>query len=265
MLRLIHNRGIVKYVLALVGMIIALYFAWMFYPFGEWSGKQFLSDIPAGPALLGLTCAAIMGGLVLLLLFHKEYMREDVKAYGAIKGDPSFERALDMFVWFVMALEGFSILFRAIILNFSRMSWVLVGVGVVGMALTYVISKVLHAQVNRPASVEAARLINDASNTVLTRASKDLDKLSNDDLRNVGQGQFHPFNRLQDMRDSRKRSKEQKQLAKAQADEQRHMDWLVQQRQGQDAASQFLNPRTGDPVDIMPSNNGHSKRTVNFE
>ena len=54
MLRLIHNRSIVKYFLAALGIAFAFYFAWSFYPFGEWVGNHFLQDAPGGPELLGL-------------------------------------------------------------------------------------------------------------------------------------------------------------------------------------------------------------------
>lgn len=258
MLRLIHNRSIVKYVLALVGIIISLYFAWNFYPFGEWSGKQFLSDVPGGPQILGIICAAILGGLVLLLLFHKEYMREDVKAYSALKRDKSYENALNMFVWFVMGMELFSIVFRITILNTNKYNTVLFGVGIVAMALTYVISKVLHAQVNRPASIEASRIMNDAGNTVLSRAGNDMGKLSNDDLRQIHAGNLNPLNRIQDARTRRKQRK-------AQEEEQAHMDWLAAQQKSDAAAQSFLQPRSDDPVDFMPSSNGHSKQPTNFK
>lgn len=249
MLRLIHNRGIVKYCLSLVGIGISLYFAWSFYPFGEWAGKQFLSDVPSGPQILGFICAAILGGLVLILLFHKEYMREDVKAYSVTVGDQSFVRALDWFVWFVMGLELFSVVFRCFILNWNKYSIVLFGVGLVGMGLTYIIGKVLHAQVNRPAAVEASRIMNDAQNLVLGRAKKDMGKLTNDELRHVGSGNFNPLNKWHDMQAKRQQRKEQEEY-------QKHMDWLAQSQQGKQAAQKFLDPRSDDIADVMPSSNG---------
>lgn len=247
MLGLIHNRGIVKYCLSLVGIGISLYFAWSFYPFGEWAGKQFLNDVPNGPQILGFICAAILGGLVLIMLFHKEYMREDVKAYSVTVGDQSFVRALDWFVWFVMALEGFSIVFRCILLNWSNFSVVLFGVGLVGMGLTYIIGKVLHAQVNRPAAIEASRIMNDAQNLVLGRAKKDMNKLTNDELRHVGAGNFNPLNKWHDMQAKRKARKDAE-------EEQKHMDWLANSQRGKQAAQNFLDPRAADPADIISSN-----------
>ena len=74
MLRLIHNRSIVKYFLAALGLAFAFYFAWSFYPFGEWVGKHFLMDAPGGPQLLGIVSAAILGGCVLIVIFYKEYI-----------------------------------------------------------------------------------------------------------------------------------------------------------------------------------------------
>jgi uncharacterized membrane protein required for colicin V production len=93
MLRFLHNRGIVKYFLAALGIAFALYFAWSFYPFGEWVGKHFLQDAPGGTQVLGIVSAAILGGCVLIVVFYKEYIREDTQAYSLATGDVSFMRA----------------------------------------------------------------------------------------------------------------------------------------------------------------------------
>src|SRR5215831_2699086 len=129
MLHLIHNRSIVKYFLAVLGLAFAFYFAWSFYPFGEWVGNHFLQDAPGGPSVLGLVSAAILGGCVLMVVFYKEYIKEDTHAYSLATGDASFVNAFKWFVWFVMGIELFSVLFRAILLNFSPVSWVILGVG----------------------------------------------------------------------------------------------------------------------------------------
>src|SRR5438552_5904205 len=102
MLRLIHNRSIVKYFLAALGIAFAFYFAWSFYPFGEWVGNRFLQDAPGGPKLLGLVAAAILGGCVLIMLFHKEYLKEDNHVHSLATGDMSFENAGKYFTWFVL-------------------------------------------------------------------------------------------------------------------------------------------------------------------
>ena len=105
MLRLLHNRSIVKYFLAALGIAFAFYFAWSFYPFGEWVGKHFLQDAPGGTQVLGIVSAAILGGCVLIVVFYKEYIREDTQAYSLATGDVSFMRAFKWFVWFVIRLR----------------------------------------------------------------------------------------------------------------------------------------------------------------
>src|SRR5436305_8334403 len=166
MLRLIHNRSIVKYFLAALGVAFAFYFAWSFYPFGEWVGKHMLQDAPGGPRLYGLICAAILGGLVLVVVFWKEYIKEDSIAHTLATGDTTFSTAFKWFVWFVMGLELFSVLFRAILLNFSSVSIVILGVGVLGMLITWIIGKLLHVQMNRPPSVAAKYMREEASRSV---------------------------------------------------------------------------------------------------
>ena len=133
MLKLIHNKSIPKYFLALVGLVIAGYFALNAYPVSEWAGQRFLQTTPDGPQTLGVVCAAFMGICVIILFFYKEYMRETVSAYSLAKGDYSFERAFKWFVWFVMGLEFCSVAFRWMLLNGSAFGFVLLCLGLVGM------------------------------------------------------------------------------------------------------------------------------------
>jgi hypothetical protein len=172
MLRLLHNRSIVEYFLAALGIAFAFYFAWSFYPFGEWVGNHFLQDAPGGPTLLGLVSAVILGGCVLIVVFYKEYIKEDTLAYSLATGDQSFANAFGWFVFFAMGLELFSVLFRAILLNFSPVSWVMLGVGVLGMAVTYVVGKILHVQMNRPPSVAARYMREEAGRSVFEEGHK---------------------------------------------------------------------------------------------
>lgn len=255
MLRLLYNRTIVKYALALLGIVIALYFAWNFYPFGEWSGKQFLNDVPLGPQILGAICAFIMFGLVLLLVFHKEYMKEDVKAFGAMKGDQSYERALSLLVWFAIGLEGVSIIFRVTILNTGKFNPVLIGAGVLGMGLSYVISKVLHALVYRPPSMEAERIMTDAGNLVMSRAGKDMGKLGNDDLRRIHRGDFNPINMVQDKRRARKARKQQE-------EDKRFADFLNRQKDAHRVAETFLDPKVDSPTPLMEPHSENGTQTI---
>jgi hypothetical protein len=178
----------------------ALYFAWSFYPFGDWVGRHFLQDAPGGPTLLGLLSAAILGGCVLIVVLYKEYIKEDTLAYSLATGDASFANAFKWFVLFVMGLELFSVLFRAILLDFSPVSWVMLGVGVLGIAVTYVVGKILHVQVNRPPSVAAKYMREEAGRSVFEEGHKLVrgKKLSTAQKRQIAAGNPAPIDEVRD-------------------------------------------------------------------
>jgi hypothetical protein len=209
MLRLLHNRSIVKYFLAALGIAFAFYFAWSFYPFGEWVGKHFLQDAPGGPGLLGIVSAAILGGCVLIVVFYKEYIKEDTIAYSLATGDASFANAFKWFVLFVMGLELFSVLFRAILLNFSPVSIVILGVGVLGMAVTYVVGKILHVQMNRPPSVAARYMREEAGRSVFEEGHTLVrgKKLTTAQKRQIASGNPAPIDEVRDEK-ARERERE---------------------------------------------------------
>lgn len=211
MLRLIHNRSIVKYFLAALGIAFAFYFAWSFYPFGEWVGKHFLQDAPGGTQLLGFISAAILGGCVLIVVFYKEYIKEDTKAYSLATGDNSFMNAFNWFVWFVIGLEFFSVLFRCILINWGPISVVLFGVGIFGMAVTYVVGKILHVQVNRPPSVAAKYMREEAGRSVFEEGHKLVrgKKLTTAQKRQIAGGNPQPIDEVRDEK-AREREREVK-------------------------------------------------------
>lgn len=248
MLRLIHNRSIVKYFLAALGIAFAFYFAWSFYPFGEWVGNRFLQEAPGGPGLLGLVSAAILGGCVLIVVFYKEYIKEDTEAYSLATGDESFIKAFKWFTWFVLGLELFSVLFRAILLNFSSVAIVMLGVGVLGMAVTYVVGKMLHVQMNRQPSVAAKYMREEASRSVfedglkLTRGKK----LTVAQKRQIASGNPQPIDEVRDAK-AAEREREVK------AVEERRRVAEEEQKRNSDFYQQMIaTPETG-------SSNGHSK------
>jgi hypothetical protein len=251
MLRLIHNRSIVKYFLAALGIAFACYFAWSFYPFGEWVGKHFLQDAPGGPNLLGLLSAAILGGCVLIVVFYKEYIKEDTKAYSLATGDHSFMHAFHWFVWFVMGLEFFSVVFRCILINWGPISVVLFGVGLCGMAVTYVVGKILHVQVNRPPSVAAKYMREEAGRSVFEEGHKLVrgTKLTTAQKRQIASGNPQP---IDDVRDEKARERERE----VKAVEERRQIAEEEQTRNDEFYRKMIAPV--DP----PSSNGHS--TVNF-
>ena len=254
MLRLIHNRSIVKYFLAALGIAFAFYFAWSFYPFGEWVGKKFLQDAPGGPQTLGIVSALILGGCVLIVVFYKEYIREDTAAYSLATGDQSFTNAFKWFVWFVLGLELFSVLFRAILLNFSSVSLVMLGVGILGMGVTYVVGKILHVQMNRPPSVAAKYMREESGRSVfeeglnLVRSKK----LTTAQKRQIASGNPEPIDQV---RDERAAARERE----VQAVEERRRKAEEKDQEDKD----FYRKMTTAPD--TNSSNGHSKQPTNFK
>lgn len=200
MLKLIHNRAIVKYFLAALGIAFAFYFAWSFYPFGEWVGKHFLMDAWGGAQLLGYVSAAILGGCVLVVVFWKEYIKEDSVAYSLATGDQSFVNAFKWFIWFVMGMELFSVLFRAIMINFGPVSIVILGVGLFGMAVTYAVGKMLHVQMNRPPTVAARYMKDEAQRSVFEEGHKMVrgKRLTIAQKQQIGAGNTDPIDEVRD-------------------------------------------------------------------
>jgi hypothetical protein len=193
------------------GLHVALYFAWSFYPFGEWVGNHFLQDAPGGPGLLGLVSAAILGGCVLIVVFYKEYIKEDTEAYSLATCDESFMKAFQWFSWFVLGLEPFSVLFRAILLNFSSVAIVMLGVGVLGMAVTYIVGKILHVQMNRPPSVAAKYMREEAGRSVFEEGHSLVrgKKLTTAQKRQIAGGDPTPIDHVRDEK-AREREREVK-------------------------------------------------------
>jgi signal transduction histidine kinase len=253
MLRLIHNRSIVKYFLAALGVAFAFYFAWSFYPFGEWVGTHFLEHAPGGTQLLGMVSAAILGGCVLIVVFYKEYIKEDTQAYSLATGDQSFINAFKWFMWFVMGLELFSVLFRAILLNFSPVSWVMLGVGVLGMAVTYVVGKILHVQVNRPPSVAAKYMREEAGRSVFEEGHRLVrgKQLTTAQKRQIATGNPDPIDQVRDEK-ARERERE------VRAVEERRRIAEEEQARNNDFYQKMIAP-------VEPTSpNGHSKQPTNF-
>ena len=248
MLRLLHNRSIVKYFLAALGLAFAFYFAWSFYPFGEWVGNHFLQDAPGGPKLLGLLSAAILGGCVLIVVFYKEYIREDTQAYSLATGDASFMKAFKWFVWFVIGLELFSVLFRALLLNFSPVSIVMLGVGVLGMGVTYVVGKILHVQMNRPPSVAAKYMREEAGRSVFEEGHKLArgKRLTIAQKRLIANGNPEPIDQVRDEK-AREREEEVRRVAERRR--------IAEEEQARNA--EFYQKMLATPDST--STNGHTK------
>jgi hypothetical protein len=164
-------------------------------------------------------------------------------AYSLATGDNSF---LHAFQWFVLGIELFSVLFRAILLNFSPVSWVMLGVGLLGMAVTYVVGKILHVQVNRPPSVAAKHLREEAGRQVFDDGRKHLGKLSIAQNRLVAGGDPQPIDQVRDVKAAEREEELRKSMERRRAA-------LEEQAANDEFYRKMIIPSA------VPSTNGHSQ------
>lgn len=199
MLRLIHNTKIPKYFLALAGLVIVAFFALNTYPVGHWFGEQFL-QFPGGPEILGIVSAAFIGIAVFIMFFHKEYLKNATRNHSDDTGDHSFENAYRWFVWFVLGLEMCSVAFRWIELNGSKLGWVLLGLGLLGVGMSIVLGKILHAMMNPTPERVAYELREKAGVLAFEEGAEQLPYLTNEQKRQIAAADNTPLDAVRDER-----------------------------------------------------------------
>ncbi len=272
MIKLLHNRLIVKYFLAAIGIAFAVFYGFCFYAFGDWAGHTFLQDFPAGPQVLGWICFAVMFGLVWIALFSKEYMKQNSHAYSAATGDNSFQLAFTAFTVFIIGMELVSVLFRVILIRFGPLSFVVLLAGLAGMALVFIISKLLHSEVNRPPSVASAYMKDDSRRAVFDAGLELVHKgkLTVEQLQRVGAGDPQP---IAEVRDAKYREREeavaemrQRQQQEADKESQRQQIAEEERQRNQEFYEQMVAPPRGKtPDDFALRHNGkHPSSTGNF-
>src|SRR5260370_20274102 len=269
MIKLLHNRLIVKYFLAVIGIAFAVFYGFCFYAFGDWAGHTFLQDFPAGAQVLGWICFAVMFGLVWISLFSKEYMKQNSHAYSAATGDQSFRLAFTAFTVFIVGMELVSVLFRVILIRFGPLSFVVLLAGLAGMALVFIISKLLHSEVNRPAAVAAAHLRETAARAAFEDGEKVLPELSIGQKRRVAAGSARP---IDDVRNAKWQEREDAVAADRKRQQDVDDDLAKRQRiadadkrKNEALYEQMISPADPTPAPLeLPSSNGHSKRPANF-
>lgn len=235
-MRFILNGTIGKVLAIIEGLVTAGYFAWGMYYFGEWVGKTFLETVPGGAQSLGILCAVIMFLAVLYRFFYIEYAREDVYAYEDDRGDGSFLKALKQLQWVVLLLELGSLLFRWWVLSWTFPGFVMVLIGLVLLWLSYILGKVLHAQVNRPQDVEAERIMYKAGSRIWQGLGKHINDMNVDQLRRIASGDPTPLDEVKDL-NTRERERE---MSRA---EQRRQENQERRSQARGFATRFLTPR----------------------
>ncbi len=209
-MKIFHNSFFSKVLIVGFALAIAMYFAWSFYPFGEWFGSTFLKDIPRSAGLFGALAASIMSIAVIFGFFYSEYTREDVEAYEVHKGDGSFIKAFKELKWWVVGLEVFSLLFRWYTLHWSFFGVVLVGVGLVLLRLSFVLGKVIHAQANKPYEIMAQRAIDTAGRDVISDSMRYLKKMTVEQKRRFFNGDVSVVGEVKDVKENERLTSDRK-------------------------------------------------------
>jgi len=250
MLRLIHNKKIPTYFLTLAGLVIVAFFSLNTYPVGHWFGVQFLT-FPGGPEILGIVSAAFIGVCVFIMFFHKEYLKQATHNHTYDTGDRTFTIAFRFFVLFVLCLEMCSVAFRWIELNGSKLGWVMLGLGLVGVGMSVVLGKILHAMMNPTPARIAATLREEAGRSAAQDGIDQLPYLNNEQKRQIAAANMTPLDTVQD-----ERAMAREQEVRAVEERRRKAEEDKQKNEG--AYQQMIAPRS------QSSSNGHSKQPTGF-
>lgn len=261
-MKFFHNKFVGRLLSVILGVACAIYFGWTFSYFGFWMGEKFQGALPEAPSLVALACGLIMFLFVIFAFFYYEYTKEDVQGYEDDKGDGSFIGALHQLKWAVLGLELFSLLFRLFQLNFAPVGIAMVGIGVVLLWLSHLFGKILHAQANAPTDIEMDRISEEAKNRAAAIARAEMHNIDDlESLRRIGDGDFSPIDGVKEARDH--------EITEQQTNaEKRRKDAQAQREKARASTRRWLTPRKPeDPADFIeqPSQNGHSKRPVNFQ
>ena len=251
MLRLIHNRKIPMYFITLAGFVLVAFFALNTYPVGHWFGEQFL-QFPGGPEILGIVSAAVIGIGVFLMFFHKEYIKKAGYNQTDDTGDRTFKLASQVFVFIVLALEMCSVAFRWIELNGSKLGWVMLGLGLVGVGMSVVLGKILHAMMNPTPARIAATLREEAGRSAARDGEDQLPYLNNAQKRQIAAADMTPLDNVQD-----ERAMAREQEVRAVEERRRKAEEDKQKNEG--AYQQMIAPRS------QSSSNGHSTQPTSFK
>ena len=140
-------------------------------------------------------------------------------------------------------------------INFGAISLVILGVGVLGMGVTYVVGKILHVQVNRPPSIATNYMRNEAGRKVFEDGQHMVrkGKFSIPQLRRIAGGDPQP---IDDVRDEQAREREEevrKSLARRR---------IAEEEQARNDG--FYQQMIAPVPDSSTSSHGNSKQPTNF-
>lgn len=249
-MRTIFNGTVGRFFIIVLCIGVHLVFAVGMYFLGSFLGNLVLHDVRFGPEIFGILLATVMFVSAMITFVYHEYTREDLQAYELTpKGDGSFMNALTESQKIVAGFELSSLLFRCVMTLPNYFGAAVTAVlGILMLRFAYLLGKIIHAQTNRPVTVDAARLREEAGRKATKIGFKGIKNMGIDGLRRVWAGRPDPLDAPLDAKGQQLRD-EQERAAR------RRKQQLDEQEDNERFAREFLTPK--DTV----SPNGHSPQS----
>jgi hypothetical protein len=246
-----HNQKFDRAINFVIVVGTHLVFALGMFFLGRFLGSLVLRDIPNGDVLFGIVLAVVMFISAMKVFVFMEYTKEDIKAYQVEKIDESFMPALTESQKIVAGMEISSLLYRCwmTLPNYVG-AGITLALGILLLRHAYNMGKIMHAQANRPASVDAAKLREQAAKEVYNGGGGLLKKLSLAQKRRVADGDPEPLDEVQSQGESARwwQISKKKQIEADKAEKVRIADqkWQDEYDKNKAFSQKFLAPKASN-------------------
>jgi len=189
-MRAIFNGKVGRTLIVVVCIGVHLLFAIGMFYLGRLLGSLILGDIPHGGEIFGIIMGVVLFIAAMIVFVYHEYTREDLEAYQRKSNTNHFLPALSESQKIVAALELSSLAYRCYMTWFvSPVGAIITGIiGILMLRFAYNLGLIIHAQTNRPASLEFGRTREQAGREIATTGYKQAKRLGLPGLRRFWKG-----------------------------------------------------------------------------
>lgn len=257
------NAGIGKFLILIFAAGIHAAFGFGAYYLGLFLANLVLSESGG----IGAQIAAVLYALAIFLgsvwaFMYGEYAREDIAAYQRVNGGHK-HLALSVLLVFIGLNELGSLGFRLTQVHDPYQRLWLGVVGVVLLAIAYLLGKVIHAMANKPLAVQTRRMLEEVRRSTVDDLSKYAPKLPLNKRLELLQGNTDVLKEAHDATEAerqqdeewRRQEKERKRQEKEDRSNARHTRMLEESREDEFAGG-LVNNLLGTP--------GYEERPVPF-
>lgn len=256
-MKLFHNQTMDRAINFVIVIGTHALFALGMYFLGRFLGSLVLRDIPYGADIFGIVLAFVMFISAMKVFVFMEYTKEDIKAYEIKNTESSFMPALSESQWIVAGMEVSSLLYRCwmTLPNYVG-AGITLALGLLLLRHAYNMGKIMHAQANRPASVDAKQLREQAAKEVYSGGGGLLKKLSLAQKRLVAAGDPQPLDEVQSEQEHTHwwniKKKQQQADDAAKKAQKKEQDWKDQYQKNEEFSQQFLAPKSSSSNGTHP-------------